>query len=113
MQWFKSAIVISSVGFVAAMTANGCSSTPKGGGDSGNPDSPVTGPDSSKKETGGGPHTGTCASGPWCENCDNGFPDIQQGKPTQVLNACTSNQLQAFVTACFSSTASTATCTAW
>ncbi len=51
-----------------------------------------------------------------CEQCTTdagGYSPIVQGTPTTVMNACTTGELQAFVTACFSSGATTASCTAW
>jgi hypothetical protein len=42
-----------------------------------------------------------------------GYTLTIQGKPTAMLNACTPAALQAFVTACFSVGATTATCAAW
>jgi len=57
-----------------------------------------------------------------CEQCaptvvDGGdaavFIPVTQGKPTALPNACAQAELQAFVTACFSSVATTATCTVW
>jgi hypothetical protein len=51
-----------------------------------------------------------------CEQCTTdagGFAPIIQGAPTTIMNACTQAELQTFVTACFSSIATTASCTAW
>jgi hypothetical protein len=51
-----------------------------------------------------------------CEQCTTdagGFALIAQGTPTAVMNACTQAELQAFVTACFSTDATTSTCAAW
>ena len=109
MQWFKSAMVVSSAVFVAAMAANGCSSTPAkddGGAD-------IKAPDVKPHPDGGDAAPG-CASGLACENCDvTGYTAVQQGKPVAMPGSCTAAQLQAFVTACFSSTATQNTCTTW
>jgi hypothetical protein len=116
MQWMKSAMVMTSVlGFVA-VSANGCSGgnkNPDGGGGDATGDIKVTGMDSGKDAPVGS--DAGCTTAPVaCEVCDvSGYTAPMMGKPAQVLNACTATQLQAFVTACFSSTASSATCTAW
>jgi hypothetical protein len=117
MQWFKSAMVISTVLGVAALSANGCSSN-KNNGDGGTGDGGgdvIIGKDTGTKDSGGDTGNGGCSTAPVsCEQCDvSGYTVAQMGKPTDVINACNATQLQAFVTACFSSGASTATCSAW
>ena len=111
MQWFKSAMMVSSAVLVAAMAGgSGCSSNggQTDGGADVKSDKPITKPDS------GGDSGPGCASGLACENCDvTGYTAVQQGKPVAMPGSCTAAQLQAFVTACFSSGASQATCTAW
>lgn len=112
MQWFKSALVVSSVVFVAAMSAEGCSSKPANG-DAGT-DAKITDAKVGTDSKPPGDGSAACGSGLACEQCDvSGYSPISQGKPASVLNACTPQQLQDFVTACFSTTSSTNTCQAW
>ena len=113
---FKSVMVISAVFSVAALTANGCSSTPKNGADGG--DTGITGLDAKSDKVVNNNDSGgdgaACGSGLACEECNvSGYAPVQMAKPLAVVNACTLTQLQAFVTACFSSGASSSTCTAW
>ena len=112
MQWFKSAMVVSSAVVVAAMAANGCSGGGGGGKDAGN-DVVVTPKDSGKDVAQQG-DAQACQSGLACETCDvSGYTTVTQGKPVAMVGACTQQQLQDFVTACFSTTSTQATCTAW
>jgi len=111
MQWLKSAMVVSSVMVVAAaMSAQGCSSSPakSDAGEGG-----IIPKDGSKDVVQNG-DGGKCLSGLDCEVCDvTGYTAPVMGTPIQALNACSSTDLQAFETACFSSTATTTTCQAW
>lgn len=116
MQWFKSAMVVSSVVFVAAaFSVEGCSSNPgkSDGGDSGiipsdaKVDHPTTG-------DGGGPPQ--CPSGsPACEVCDvSGYSPAPQVAPIGPKSAaCPAADIQAFETACLATAATSATCQAW
>lgn len=118
MQWFKSAMVVSSAVFVAALAAgtNGCSSS-KGNGDGGTDaksDSPIKPPPG---DGGGdtGP-TGTCPqSDPACEVCDvTGFTPQAQGTPIgPKAGKCASADITAFVTACLGANATSTTCNTW
>lgn len=113
MQWFKGAMVVTSA-FVLAAMANGCSSKDNGNGDAGDAKSDGLSHPDGKTEGGGGDGGPGCGSGLDCEQCDvTGYSPIQQGTPHTVPNACTAQQLQDFVTACFSTGASSTTCSAW
>ena len=119
MQLYKSAMVLSAVLGVAAVSVGGCSNkNPNGGdaGDSGNNGDVHPPPSDSGKDAPQGNDAGNkCPTAvDACEQCDvSGYTPATMGKPTQVIGACTATQLQAFVAACFSSTASTASCQAW
>ncbi len=114
MQWFKSAMVVSSVAiFAGAFAVEGCSSNPDKGGDGG--DTGVTSKDgNTNKDVNQGGDSGSCASGLTCEVCDvSGYSSPTMGTPIQAVAACKTADLQAFETACFSSTATSATCATW
>ncbi len=115
MQWIKSAMVVSSVVFVAAFAAEGCSS---GGGSNkdASSDSPITPADAKTDHVTPPPGDSGCTpgSGLSCETCDlSAYTPPSMGVATLTLNACTNQQMTDFVTACASSTATTATCQAW
>lgn len=62
----------------------------------------------------GGPCGAACGSSLCCESCDvTGYAPITMGAARVSVGACTQQQLQAFVTACFSSGADTTSCEAW
>ena len=108
---FKSALVVATTVFVAVMGSYGCSggtkTTTDGGTDA---KADVTHPSTD----GGGGTDGGCTSGLACELCDvSGYTPTTQSKPTQMKNACTSTQISDFVTACFGTSATQTTCTAW
>jgi hypothetical protein len=115
MQWLKSAMVVvpSALLLAASMSAQGCSgggnNKDGGGGDvlqagDSKKDGPNNNPDGSK----------ACQSGLACEVCDvTQYSAPTLGTPIQMKNACTPAELQAFQTACFSSTATTQTCQTW
>jgi hypothetical protein len=117
MQWFKSAMVVSSVMVIAgAFSVEGCSSSPAktdGGGDTG-----VTPVDSGKKDTGttGNDSGGGCpSSAPTCEICDvSSFSPTAQVTPIgPKAGKCPAADTTAFVTACLSANATSSTCQAW
>ena len=55
-----------------------------------------------------------CGSGICCEACDvTGYAPPTMGTPATSLGSCTEQELQEFVAACFSATASQTTCDAW
>jgi hypothetical protein len=117
MQWFKSAMVVSSVAlFGAAFAVGGCSSKPAGGGDSGNPDVSIKDgnakPDSPTNKDGG---PSNCTSGLSCEVCDvTGFSVSPMAKPFGPKAAkCTAAQLTSFDTQCLATSATQATCSTW
>jgi hypothetical protein len=115
MQWFKSAMVVSSVAiFAAAFAVEGCSSkaTPDDGG------ADVKAADGKAPTDGKAPGDGgnnTCTSGLSCETCDvTGFSVSPQAKPIGPKSgACTSAQLTAFDTACAATSSTQATCSTW
>jgi hypothetical protein len=116
MQWFKSAMVVSTVLVgVGSLTVNCTSKNPTtDGGTDGGGD--VLGMDVKKMDGSGGNDSGkdggTC-NGPPCELCDvSGYTPSQMGSPIQMLNACTASQITAYVAACFAPGTST-TCNAW
>ena len=112
MQWLKGAMVVSSVAmFATAFSVQGCSGG--GGNKDGGPD--VVAADVKPKPDGsGGDSGGQCQSGLACEVCDvTSYSAPTMGTPIQVLNACSPTDLQAFQTACFSSTATSQTCSTW
>lgn len=114
MQWFKSAMVFSSVVFVAAMAAEGCTSKNPGGNDGG--DGGIVKSDAPVKDIGtkDSPTTGCPSSDPACENCDvSSFSPIAQGKPITHANQCTTNDIAAFETACLATAATSTTCQTW
>ncbi len=115
MQWFKSAMVFSSVVFVAAMAAEGCTSKNPTGGDAGDggvikSDAPVK--DVAKSDS---PTSNCPSSDPACENCDTtSYTPTAQGKPVAHANQCSGTELTAFAAACNLDGAGTQTaCTAW
>ena len=58
--------------------------------------------------------SGVCDSGLACERCNvSPYVPMVMNAPLITSNACTPAELQAFVTACFSGTATTATCLTW
>jgi len=116
MQWFKSALVVSSAMLAVAMAAstNGCSSSPaKGdGGTDAKSDSIV------KPDGNGGPdgQTGCPTADPACEVCDvSSFSATAQSKPIGPNSkACTTQQVTDFVNACFTVAGGSQTkCDAW
>lgn len=111
MQWFKGAMVVSSVAlFGAAFAVGGCSSKPAGGGDSGT-DVKIADSKADKVVT---PDAG-CTSGLSCEVCDvTGFSVSPMAKPFGPhANKCSSAQLTSFDTACLATSATQATCSTW
>jgi hypothetical protein len=106
---FKSALAVSTAVFVAVMGAYGCSSSPakSDAGDSGSSDAKPK-PDGNVVPDAG------CPSGLACELCDvSGYSTTAQSAPTKMLNACTANEISAFVAACFGTSATQQTCNAW
>jgi hypothetical protein len=56
----------------------------------------------------------SCASGLACEVCDvTAFAPTPQSPPFASINACSSSQIADLVTACLSSSATSATCSTW
>ncbi len=110
---FKGVLVIPVVfAAVSALTTNCSSNKNDGGTDAANDG--VVGPDVKPKQDSGGGDSSTCTGVVTCEQCDaSGYSAPQEGKPTTVVGACTQAELQAFVTACFSTNANTTTCKAW
>lgn len=113
MQWLKSAVVVipSTLLLAAAVSSQGCSS----GGGNKDAGADIVAADSKPKPDGSsGGDSGACKSGLACEVCDvTQYTSPTQGTPIQMKNACTPAELQAFQTACFSSTATSATCQTW
>ncbi len=112
MQWFKSAMVVSSVLMVgAAFSVGGCSSGGKPG--DGGTDVKLSDAKADKVVTGDGGNT--CQSGLSCEVCDvTGFSVNPQAKPFgPKAGKCTQQQLTDFDTACLSDTSTQSGCTAW
>lgn len=114
MQFFKSAMVVTSALFVAALAANGCSS--KGGGETdGGGDAKITPTDGKAPDGKVNPvDSGACGSGLDCEVCDvTNYSKPTMGTPTTMKGACTSQELSDFATACWSASATQTTCGAW
>jgi hypothetical protein len=113
MQWFKSAMVVSSAVFVAAIATNGCSSKPSDNGDGGDAKADVIKP---PPPDGGGDGSIQCQSGLSCEQCDV-TSYTPPGQPTPIgphSGACNSTQITDFMTKCLSNTTATvADCQAW
>jgi len=112
MQWFKGAMVVSSLAmFATAFAAEGCSSKPAtgdGGAD-------VKAADS-KTDTGKPPgdgSSGSCPSGqPSCEICDGtGYQPAAQPKPIGPhANKCQSTDITNFVNACLGTQSTDTAC---
>jgi hypothetical protein len=117
MQWFKSALVVSTVLGVAAMAGNGCSSKPAGSGDAGDSGNlaDIQVKDQKAPPSDGGGDSGSCATAAVsCEMCDvSGYTPATMGAVVYMQNACTATQISNFVTACALSTSTMATCSAF
>jgi hypothetical protein len=114
MQWFKSAMVVSSMLTVAAaFSVEGCSTKNPGNGDGG--DSGVIPADAKKDSPVNKDGSAACTSGLSCEVCDvTGFSVSPQAKPIGPKSgACTTAQLTSFDTACVATAATQATCSTW
>lgn len=116
MQWFKSAMVVSSMlAAAAAFSTQGCSG---GGGKSDAGDSGITPSDSGKDgkvpgDSGGGDSGKVCGSGLTCENCDTtGFQPTAQAKSYSHANLCPAADITAYITACGSNATGTS-CSTW
>jgi hypothetical protein len=109
MQWFKGAMVVSSVAmFAGAFAVEGCSSKPAtgdGGAD-------VKAADSKADVKPNGDSGTQCTSGLSCEVCDvTGFSVNPQAKPIgPSANKCTTTQLSQFDTACLAASSNQTTC---
>jgi hypothetical protein len=116
MQWYKSAMMVSLMVGVAALSANGCSTKNPGNGDggdaAGNGDGPL-GKDSNTKDVAQQGDSGSCGAVS-CEVCDvSSYSPTAQGKPIGPKNAmCPAADITAFTTAC-GSAGTTTTCQTW